>query len=79
MDDPYEDRVMPVDQTIPSLPMESGLMNDLGSFQPPENDFYSILNVPRTVRQLWLMDLFFNEHNPEPRVDDSMDSCRMGI
>ena len=52
MDDPYEDRVMPVEQTIPARPLEAGLMSDQGSFQPPVADFYSILNVSRTVSRL---------------------------
>ncbi|GJJ77190.1 DnaJ homolog subfamily C member 11 [Entomortierella parvispora] len=58
MDDPYEDRVMPVDQTIPAHPLEAGLMSDQGSFQPPVVDFYSILNVSRTASNSELQDAF---------------------
>ncbi|KAG0054862.1 hypothetical protein BGZ83_010200 [Gryganskiella cystojenkinii] len=81
MDDPYEDRVMPVDQTIPSLPRESSLMDDLGSFQPPEKDFYSVLNVSRTASDRDIQDafeklsqIFHPDHQSDPALKETAES-----
>lgn len=50
MDDPYEDRSMPADTTGRHIEQDD-LLADLEDLKPSDVDYYSVLNLSKTVRK----------------------------